>query len=51
VPALADALTQLVDDALLRAELARGALDAACTSSWDESIDLLEETLVKAISQ
>ncbi len=51
VPALADALIQLVDNAPLRAELARGALDAACTSSWDESIDLLEETLVKAISR
>jgi glycosyltransferase involved in cell wall biosynthesis len=48
VTALAAALTQLVDDAPFRATLAQGAVDSACTSSWDESIDSLEETLVRA---
>jgi D-inositol-3-phosphate glycosyltransferase len=50
VSALSDALCELVDDAVLRAELRKGALDSVRSSSWDVAIDLLEETLAKATS-
>lgn len=48
VPALAAALTQLVDDAPLRAELAQGARTSAAGATWDRSIDLLEDALAAA---
>ena len=49
VPALAEALTLLVDDGPLRTELAQGAHRSAGASTWDGSIDLLAGALVDAI--
>jgi D-inositol-3-phosphate glycosyltransferase len=51
VTALADALTRVVDDAPLRARLAREAVASARASSWDASIDALEDTLVEVLSE
>jgi glycosyltransferase involved in cell wall biosynthesis len=48
--ALARALSELVDVADLRSGLRQGALESVSSISWDTSIDLLEETLVKVIS-
>jgi glycosyltransferase involved in cell wall biosynthesis len=48
--ALARALSELVDVADLRGGLRQGALESVSSISWDTSIDLLEETLVKVIS-
>lgn len=50
VRALAHALCELVDDAVLRGALRSGALETVSSISWDTSIELLEETLVKAVS-
>jgi glycosyltransferase involved in cell wall biosynthesis len=49
VPALAEALIQLVDDGPFRAELARGARVAAAGATWDRSIDSLEDALTAAL--
>ena len=49
-PALAQTLDQLVGDVEVRAQLSRGALDTAGSSSWQDSIDRLEESLFKAMS-
>ena len=50
VAALGAALTELVDDAPLRARLAQGALQSAEASSWDASIDALEDVLARALA-
>jgi glycosyltransferase involved in cell wall biosynthesis len=48
--ALADAIAQLVDGSDLRSRLIQGALATAGASSWEDSIDVLEQTLFKAMS-
>jgi D-inositol-3-phosphate glycosyltransferase len=50
VPALAEALTRLVDDGPRRAELARGARRTADASTWDASIDLVAGALRSAMA-
>jgi D-inositol-3-phosphate glycosyltransferase len=50
VPALAEALTQLVEDGQLRTELAQGARRSADASTWDASIDLLAGVLLSAMA-
>ena len=48
--ALARALSELVDGADLRNGLRQGALESVSSISWDTSIDLLEEMLIKVMS-
>jgi glycosyltransferase involved in cell wall biosynthesis len=50
VGALAHALSELIDDAVLRGALRTGALESVSSISWKTSIDLLEKTLIKAVS-
>jgi glycosyltransferase involved in cell wall biosynthesis len=51
VPALAEALHQLVDDGVMRSELAEGARRTAEASTWDASIDLLAAVLLGAMAR
>ena len=49
--ALSEGIAQLVDDASLRSRLRKGALATAEASSWDLSLERLEQSLVKAMSR
>jgi D-inositol-3-phosphate glycosyltransferase len=49
--ALSEGIAELVDNAEMRSRLREGALASAGASSWERSVDRLEQSLVKAMAE